>query len=281
MAPTRVTEVVKETICQKTAVPGMEKQSYLPSCLQQCAAMCGVRCRRKCWIQHQGPCNQQCETPCSVVHPPACRRGELDDSFLFCPSRLGDLELSLAYTKFENADVPTYGKGVAYTRMEKKETEMTESSFTAQFKLDFKTYTEHIVPSWFLRYLTKFTLVYFFMYSETSSLPCGSPPAASQERRSSHLILLKTSQSHENTRPQVNFEISRTFYNFISTDQHFHKPEILLHGTVSTLMVKEGDGILARDTSHLISSDYRHIQHPSQSFNIYLGLKTTRLCTVS
>lgn len=230
MAPTRVTEVVKETICQKTAVPGMEKKSYLPSCLQQCTAMCGVRCRRKCWDQHQGPCNHQCETPCSVVHPPACRRGELDNSFLFCPSRLGggaDLELSLGYTKFENADVPTYGKGVAYTRMEKKETEMTESSFTAQFKLDFKTYTEHIVPSWFLRYSKKNTLVHFcFMYSGTSSLPCGSPPAASQEPRSSHLILLKTSQSHENTRPQVNFQISRTFYNIclqisISTSQKY------------------------------------------------------------
>jgi hypothetical protein len=72
------------------------------------------------------------------------------------------LELSLGYTKFENADVPTYGKGVAYTRMEKKETEMTESSFTAQFKLDFKTYTEHIVPSWFLRYSKKI-LWYIFV----------------------------------------------------------------------------------------------------------------------
>ena len=144
-APSQITDVVKETICEKTTVPGLEKQSYLPSCLQQCSEMCGVRCRRKCWEQHQGGPNQQ------------CRRGKLGDQFLFCPSsaiETEDLEPSLGYIVFENTDVPTYGKGAAFARMEKQETELPEASFITQFKQDFTTYAEHIVPSWYLRYFS-------------------------------------------------------------------------------------------------------------------------------
>ena len=152
-APSLVTDVVKETICQKTEVPGMEKPSYLPSCLQQCAEMCGVRCRWKCLVQLPKVCNKECKEPCSEVHPP-CSRGKLGDSFLFCPSgAVGNdgLEPSIGYVQFETEDVPTYGKGVAFTRVNKVETKMAESTFIARFKSEFTTYAEHIVPSWYLR----------------------------------------------------------------------------------------------------------------------------------
>ena len=153
-APSLVTDHVKESICPKVVVPGMEKPSYLPSCLQQCSEMCGVRCRGKCWGQHPGACNQQCKPRCTEVHPPICNRGKLDSRFLFCPSGgigAGGLQLTLSYIKFETVDVQTYGKGAAFTRVDKVETEMIESDFINRFKHEFIVYSEHIVPSWFLR----------------------------------------------------------------------------------------------------------------------------------
>ena len=172
--------MVKQSICKKTAVPGMEKPFYLPSCLQQCAEMCGVRCRRKCWGQHPGSCSQDCKTPCSVVHPPICSRGKLGENFLFCPSiasRSDDFEPSLGYIKFKKEEVPTYGKGAAFSRMEKKETQMPESAFTVKFKMEFETYAEHIVPSWFLRYLYNSSHSSFYML-------------CSQERKVGHVEAL-------------------------------------------------------------------------------------------
>ena len=153
-APSLVTDHVKESICPKALVPGMEKPTYLPSCLQQCGEMCGVRCRSKCWRQHPGACNLQCKEGCCEVHPPICHHGKLDDRFLLCPSgviRAGGLESTLGYIKFETVDVQTYGKGAAFTRVEKVETQMLESDFITRFKHEFTIYSEHIVPSWFLR----------------------------------------------------------------------------------------------------------------------------------
>ena len=64
--------------------------------------------------------------------------------------------------------------------------------------------------------------------------------------------------------------------NIPYADQHFHKPEILLFGTVSTLMVKEGTNISALDISHLISSNYRHLQLSSSSIIVYLRVKDNK-----
>ena len=153
-APSLITDHVKESICPKVVLPGIEKPSYLPSCLQQCSEMCGVRCRGKCWAQHPGACNLQCKPRCSEVHPAICNRGRLDHRFLLCPSgvvRAGELEPTLGYIKFETIDVKTYGKGATFTRVDKVETSMVESDFIKRFKDKFTVYSEHIVPSWFLR----------------------------------------------------------------------------------------------------------------------------------
>ena len=162
-ASSLITDVVKKTICKKTEVPGMEKPSYLPSCLQQCADMCGVRCRRKCWVQHPEVCNKDCKKPCKVHHH--CSRGKLGDMFLFCPSgAVGNVgvEPILGYLKFETTDVPTFGKGVAFTRVDKIETKMPESEFSDRFKREFTTYAEHIVPSWYLRSAVQSPLICHF-----------------------------------------------------------------------------------------------------------------------
>ena len=114
--PTLVTNLVKETICDKAPVDGMEKHSYLPSCLQQCPDICGVRCKGECVLIHPGSCKEDCPSGCSQFHPAPCRRGRLDEDFLFCPSSRADTVLN--FMTFETVPVPTYGKGAAYTRVD-------------------------------------------------------------------------------------------------------------------------------------------------------------------
>ena len=141
-APSLVTDIVKQSICPKTEVPGMEKPSYLPSCLQ------------KCWgVQHPKVCNSECKQPCLGAHPP-CGRGKLGEKFMYCPSYdigNGDSELSLSYITFETVDVTTYGKGSAFTRVEKVENKMLMSHFITRFVSEFTNYADHVVTRWFLR----------------------------------------------------------------------------------------------------------------------------------
>ena len=77
-------------------------------------------------------------------------------------------------------------------------------------------------------------------------------------------------------RRQVNFKDNYAFCQNSNADQHFHKPEILLFGSVSSVMVDEGTKIRALDISHLISSDYRHIQHTSYNIIIHLRVKDNK-----
>ena len=153
-APSLVTDIVKQSICPKTEVPGMEKPSYLPSCLQQCSELCGVKCRRKCWgVQHPKVCNSECKQPCLGAHPP-CGRGKLGEKFMYCPSYdigNGESELSLSYITFETVDVTTYGKGSAFTRVEKVENKMLMLHFITGLVSKFTNYADHVVTQWFLR----------------------------------------------------------------------------------------------------------------------------------
>ena len=119
--PTLVTSLVKETICGKSLVDGMEKPTYLPSCLQQCSDICGVRCKGECVLTHPGGCSEDCPADCRESHPAPCQRGRLEDSYLFCPSITTDPVIN--YITFETVPVPTYGKGAAFTRVDKVDTE--------------------------------------------------------------------------------------------------------------------------------------------------------------
>jgi hypothetical protein len=61
------------------------------------------------------------------------------------------LEPSLDYIRFETVPVETFGKGAAFTRVDKVPTTMPVSDFITQFKSEVAAYAGHIVPSWFLR----------------------------------------------------------------------------------------------------------------------------------
>ena len=114
--PALVTALVKETICGKAKVDGMEKPSYLPSCLQQCSDMCGVRCKKKCFLKHPGCCSEGCKAACTETHPAPCNRGKLDDRFLYCPSNRANPVID--YITYAPVPVVPYGKGADFTRVE-------------------------------------------------------------------------------------------------------------------------------------------------------------------
>ena len=74
-----------------------------------------------------------------------------------------------------------------------------------------------------------------------------------------------TSDFAENVKITRKKEVSGRFYVLITLiaystllDQHFIKPEILVFGTVSTLVRKDdSEKFHAVDISHIVSSDYR------------------------
>ena len=132
--------VVKMTVCKKIVIPGLERESYSPSCLQYCREMCGTKCKKKCNLKHPGSTN-------------ICHRGRLPADFLYCPSRtVPPIEPVIPFATFEKVDVESHSKGSDYTRVEKVLTDMIESKFVENFKEQFSRYAEHIVASWFLRY---------------------------------------------------------------------------------------------------------------------------------
>ena len=146
---TSIDEMLKSSVCKKTTVPHMKKTVYDPSCLLYCAELCGVRCKNLCNKPHT-----------------ECNRGKLAGDFLFCPSAISAKEtINLGFVTYETKDVETFGKGVAYKRVEKCLTDNSYKKFETLLRDEFHGYAEHTLSYWFLRA----TKIEAFAPSETRS----------------------------------------------------------------------------------------------------------------
>ena len=116
----------------------MTKTVYNPSCLQYCSELCGSG-------------SAGCKGLCNVKHT-ECNRGILPNAFAMCPAsaRKADL-LKLDFITYESNEVETFGKGVAYKRVEKIATNYSFQEFLAQLRTEFARYGEHTLSYWFLR----------------------------------------------------------------------------------------------------------------------------------
>ena len=135
--------------------------------------------------------------------------------------------------------VETHGKGKQYTRVEGVPSLLTIGEFRDKFGLHFTNFCRHIVPSWFLTN-TKGEMM----------LPL--------ERRSQSIFIV--SDFAENVTVVRKKEVA---------DQYFHRPEILLFGAVSSVVLppepEQGAAVSQADlklhsSSHLVSSDFRLLE---------------------
>ena len=127
-------------------------------------------------------------------------------------------------------EVPTFGKGKPYTRIEPIRTSLSIEEFRRKFSYLFHEYSRHIIPSWFL---------------------CNTKLELQKCQRNRSKTLFITTDFAENILVIRKHELA---------DQFFHRIEILLFGAVVSYVKWEENSDeepILHSCSYMVSSDYR------------------------
>ena len=125
--------MLKSRVCDKIQPLHMSRTIYAPSCLRYCSELCGIRCKGLCNLNHTD-----------------CSRGVLPAFFAHCPA-VDTSNLALDFISFESREVETFGKGKAFSRIEKIATQQSYDDFLLSLEKEFSLYSEHTLSYWFLR----------------------------------------------------------------------------------------------------------------------------------
>ena len=153
-------------------------------------------------------CGKKCQQKCKMPHDSSCLRGTLPHNAFYCPMQ--DNTKSLDYLKYELKVAKNIKEGKkAYKKMEKVYESKSVNEYIHEFISTFPNYAKHKVESWYIATVRK------------AGMSSGSQPNDTLFSVSDFAQNLKLSSKHE------------------TSEEYFHKTEISIFGTVSTVNVPE------------------------------------------
>ena len=169
-------------------------------------------------------CGNKCVKECKVKkpHPENCKRGLLPENFMFCPkARNAGMFNYVTYDLVEDPNIKE-GKKV-YKKTEKIETEMQMTDFLEKFMQDFPGFSKHTLEAWFLNAIKN--------------------AAFSNENQPSH-VMVCVSDFAQNLQVEKKHEVA---------EEYFHKSQIALFATVSTINKEAVEDQPGERVQHTIS----------------------------
>ena len=223
--PKSVNSLLKMTICPKKKFPyGADDDItyYDPGCVEN-MYVCPDFCGRRC----KGVCQQR-------AHEGVCLRGKLPENFLFCPMRdEKDTNVKLPYSSYGLVVDKAVKVGkTPFTKMEEKIKEKPFLDFLEAYKENFEAYGKHKTEAWLLN---------------TSKNVC------SDKRNQPGNMMYMVSDFAQNLKLDKKNETS---------EEYFHKKQIAIFASVSTVNIKESEHEGEQHTiSQITSSDCKYVYH--------------------
>ena len=213
-APKSVKALVKSTVCEKNEFPyGVNKHNTFYN--PNCLeGMLG--CKDICGNK----CLKQCKQ--EKPHPESCKRGKLSNNFMFCPKAVNGGVLN--YVKYDLVEDPNIKEGKkVYKKTDKIETEMEMPDFVAKFIDDYPGFCKHTLEAWFLNAIKN--------------------AGFSNANQPSHALVC-VSDFAQNLLVEKKHEVA---------EEYFHKSQIALFATVSTICNEIFDDQPGERVQHTLS----------------------------
>ena len=213
-APKSVKALVKSTVCEKEDFPyGVNKYDTFYN--PNCIEGM-LSCKDICGNK----CVKECKT--EKLHPVSCKRGKLSNNFMFCP-KASNTDI-LNYVTYDLVEDPNIKEGKkVYKKTDKIETEMVISDYVAKFIEDFQKFCKHTLEAWFLN------------ATKNAGFSIANQP--------SH-ALIGVSDFAQNVLVEKKHEVA---------EEYFHKSQIALFATVSTICTDMLDDQPGERAQHTIS----------------------------